>query len=186
MKQGRISRVIELYIVVLHGLGLLNRVHVFLASYITAGGTFDSLRPHVPVPGWQQRLSRHVLPDAHDTPSTPIGDVEPPSMGADVSGGAAGLESGEVVRTVVGCGPLVLGSGATDAAAGVGSGESVREVLGWGVSSRVLEGTRVGLSNTAGSSVVGAAVGGSREDGARVLPYSSSVERGTPAQLHSS
>ena len=52
----------------------------------------------------------------------------------------------------------------------------------------MVEGTGVGLSNTAGSLVVGAgaAVGGGREDGTRVLPYSSFVDRGTPAQLHSS
>lgn len=102
----------------------------------------------------------------------------PSALGGEVTDGAAGVGSGEVVLVMPVWGPLVLEGEVTDGVVGVGSGEAVLVMLGWGVR---LSGTSVSLVI-----VSGAVVGTGKGDGARVAPYSSSVDRYSPTKMHSS
>lgn len=95
----------------------------------------------------------------------------PLALGRETDG-ATGVGSGEAVLVLPASGPLMLGGGITDGAVDVGSGELVSVMAGSGVISRAVE-------------VAGAAVGPGMEDGSRVLPCSSSVDRYSPTQLHS-
>lgn len=133
-------------------------------------------------------MSEHVFPTEHATsPSTSRASVEPLALGGVVTDTAAGVESGEIVLSVVGCGPFALdgefaggvssvGSGEAvlgvpaDGAVGVRLGEPPLAMLGWGVTSRMFEGAGVGFSRTSASLAIdaGAAVGSGWGDGALV------------------
>ena len=115
------------------------------------------------------------------------GVLTPPALGGEVFDGTDGVGPGERVL-VLDWSPSPLGRGVTG---GVGNeivGDLVLVALGWGVSISMCVGAGVMASLTVGSMVLdtGADVDPGTGDGARASPYSSSVNRCFPSQLHCS